>query len=376
MSAIVKRFYNARLLRGNYLEGGEIWVSSGKIVEKSKIPAEEVDVRGLILAPGYIDMQINGGFGVDLSSEAEKVEEVAQQLPHYGVTSFLPTVITSSQQHYHATIAHLQAKMEVPLKGAQIVGIHLEGPYLNPRQCGAHNPAFLKSCEFKPDTVYGSLKFVKMVTLAPELEGAYSLILQLKQQGVIISAGHTCATSHQMEAAIAAGVGCVTHLFNAMSAFHHREPGVVGTVLTHPTLSFSVIGDPCHIHPKALKLAWCARPSGLILISDAMAGLGRPAGNMRLSSMNVEVKEGKAYLKGTERLAGSIIGLDSAVRYLYAVTGCSQAEALQAATGKPATLLGLLPKKGTLDIGADADFNLLDDNLFVKTTYIRGKKIN
>jgi len=369
------RFYNARILRENAFEKGELWVSEGKIIQKSKSPTDEVDVQDMLIAPGYIDLQINGGFGVDFSLEAEKIGEVAQQLPQFGVTSFLPTLISSAPEHYRVAIAQIQAKMTFPTSGAQILGIHLEGPFLNPLQKGAHRPKYLKKCSTSLQEVYANLENVKMVTLAPELDGASVLISEFRKRGIVISAGHTCATLQQMEEAIVQGVGCVTHLFNAMNAFHHREPGVIGAVLTHHTLPFSMIGDPYHIHPKVFQMVWQIRGHDLILVSDAMAALGLASGTYKLGTMEVEVRDGGAYLKGTEKLAGSIIGLDSAVRYLHASTGCTQAEAIRAATVKPAVLLGLLPKKGTLEIGADADFNFLDDYLFVRATYVSGLRM-
>lgn len=358
-------FKGGRVLRQGKIDSAEVWVSEGKIVPPQKSADEVVDVSGLILAPGYIDLQINGSFGIDFTTAPERVGEVAQKLPRYGVTAFLPTVISSPLESYPAILNPLRAAMSHPeKKGAAVLGIHLEGPFFNPDFRGAHPSAYIQ----KHVMTYGNLEGVKMVTLAPELDGALRLIASLQAQGILVSAGHSSASAEQLDAAIHAGLGCATHLFNAMPPFHHRSPGLVGALLTHPSLPFTLIADSQHVHPQAIQIAWRARPDGLILVSDAISANS-------LGSTRIEVHDEKAMICGTHTLAGSLQALDSGVRYLWKSTGCSQAEALEAASLKPAKLLGLAPRKGTLEPGADADIILLDDTLHICGCYINGLQV-
>lgn len=378
MQARVVRFINGRIVANHSITPGELWISDGKIIAPSEKADSTVDVAGLIIAPGLIDLQINGGFGIDFTEEPERVLEVAKKLPQYGVTSFLPTCITSSKEHYRDCLTALRAQMNAAHDGANLLGIHLEGPFFNVKQKGAHNSALVRPCDCveTAEELYGSLEKVMIVTLAPELPGAENIISQLHKEGIIISCGHSSATYDEMQKAMNWGLSFATHLFNAMTPFHHREPGVVGSVLGNRGFMYSVIADPHHLHQKALELAYRLNPEGLVLVSDAMSALGLPAGHYHLGTMQVEVDEGKATISGTNILAGSIIALDSAMRYLVAATGCSLVEAIDAATIKPATLLNIQHQKGTLEVGADADFILLDDTLHVHATYIAGEPVS
>ena len=369
-----KVFRGGRVLRQGKIEPADLWVYEEKISTPQLHADQIVDVQGLILAPGYIDLQINGGFGVDFSTTPERVLEVAQKLPRYGVTAFLPTVISSSSDCYPGLLNHLRAAMrQQGKKSATALGIHLEGPFFNPSHSGAHDPQCLQRCERGIAATYGSLEDVKMITLAPELEGALNLITALHAQGILVSAGHSSANTIQLDEAIVAGLGCATHLYNAMPPFHHRDPGLVGAVLTHPSLPFTLIADSVHVHPLAIQIAWRCRPEGVILISDAISALGATAA--RLGTLEIEVIDSKAVIRGTNTLAGSTHALDSCVRFFWESTGCSQAAALEAASLKPAKLLGLAPRKGTLEQGADADILVLDDRLHVRGCYINGQEV-
>ncbi len=370
----IQLFKNGRILRPGRLIKDGIWVRNGKIIPPQKEADEIIDLDNAILAPGYIDLQINGGFEIDFTEEPERVHEVARELPRYGVTSFLPTLISSAPKRYHTSLKVLREAMNSQKAGeATILGIHLEGPFFNPSLARAHNSQYLQSCEKSLEEIYGELGGVKMVTLAPELPGAYDHISSLHRQQIIVSAGHSAATSHQILEAEKAGLGCFTHLFNAMPLFHHRDPGIIGAILCHSTLPFTLIADPHHLHPDAIAIAWKCGDSRLLLVSDAMAGLGARQG--RLGEQEITLDSGKATLKGTQTLAGSTQALDSAVRYLWKSTGCSQAAALEAATLRPARLLNLT-HKGNLEIDSDADLIILDDDLHVKRCFLRGQPLN
>lgn len=368
----VTKFINAKILIDHEFQEGELWVRGGKIAMPEQFADETIDLGGSFLAPGYLDLQINGAFGVDFSLQPQRVDGVAKEISKYGVTGFLPTIVSSEAEKYNGKFSRLRPRKT---EGAEILGIHLEGPYFSAKYNGAHNPDFLQLA-FEPDqSVYMDLEGVKMITLAPEIPGGIALIRAMKDRGILVSAGHTNATFLEMQDAIDAGVGLVTHLFNAMRPFHHRELGVVGSALIDPGLDYSLIVDGIHILPETVQLAWQLNPKGLFLVTDATAALGLENGAYRLGAAVIEVVDGRVYAQGTNVLAGSSLSLDQAVRNLCAFTGCSIADAIEAASTKPAKLLGIYPKKGALYVGSDADFIVLDDELYVQATYVNGKQV-
>lgn len=369
------RFVGGKVLRNGAFVEEDLWIENGRICERQK-NAEEIRVEGQLISPGFIDLQINGALGVDFSLHPELLPEVSAFLPRYGVTSFLPTLISAPQQSYAHVLPILRKQIGTK-NGAVALGIHLEGPFLHPLQAGAHPIEALKNFSevSSLEKFYGGLEGIKIVTLAPELPGAMQAILDLHRKGVVVAAGHTSATMEEMNEAVKNGVSFVTHLFNAMTPFHHREPGVIGAALTDPHLYYSIIADGVHTHPSALFLAWKANPKGSILITDGMSGLGMPKGIYVLGGQEVDVQDGYAVLDGENKLAGSIQGIDAMVRFFHKSTGCSVAEALEAASLKPARLLGLEATKGSLEIGSDADIVVLDEHLFPQATYVQGKKV-
>jgi len=366
------RYHNAQILKDHELKVGEIWVANGKIIAPQHSADHEIDVQGLILAPGYIDLQINGGFGIDFSTEAEKVQVVACCLPQYGVTSFLPTLISTDKKHYSELIPHLKPRQGGE-SGSNILGAHLEGPFFNPKQYGAHNPLMIREFDEPLESFYGDLDGVKIVTLAPEIQGGLATIRYLKEKGIVVSAGHTSASYDEAKAAFNAGVSMATHLFNAMTPLHHRSPGIVGAVLTNDSIHYSVIADGLHLHPVTLDLAWRTNPKGLILVTDAIEALGLPPGHYHLGTMEVDVQQGQAYVSGTQKIAGSVLSMDEAVRNFHAATKNSIVDAIEAASLKPAQILGIQDHKGHLNEGADADFIILDDGLYVQACFISGQ---
>jgi len=371
--SIITRYYNGIVLRDHQLIYEDLWVSEGKIIPPQPSADKNFNVEGAIIAPGYIDIQINGAFGHDFTSEPESVGVVACQLPKYGVTAFLPTMVSSAETTYRNHLPKLLSEQILP-PAAAVLGVHLEGPFFCSERHGAHDIEVLDTFERiqNLETIYGSLSGVKIITLAPELPGALEVIKILNSKGIIVSAGHSNASYEEMQLAIKAGVTCATHLFNAMRPLHHREPGIIGAVLTKPHFNYSMIADNQHVHPVTINLCWKANPSGLILVTDAIAALGLADGSYVLGGQSITLKDGIANISGTGTLAGGSIGMDQAVRNLYHATGCSVIEAIEAASYKPARLLKIEDKKGTLNIGADADFLLLDNNLELIQCYVSG----
>ena len=199
------------------------------------------------------------------------------------------------------------------------------------------------------------------------------MIQLLKKKHIKIAAGHSNATFSQMQVGIEMGIGLVSHLFNGMRPYNHRDAGIVGSALMQQTLFYSLIADGIHICPETISLCYRCNPKGLILVTDATAALGLSDGKYQLATMSIEVQDRKVYLAGTQTLAGSTLSLDEAVRRLRSVTQCSIVEALEAASLKPAQLIDAYPAKGSLEIGGDADFLILDDDLYVQATYVNGE---
>jgi len=320
------------------------------------------------IAPGFIDLQVNGAYGSDFSTDGRAVAEVAARLPETGVTSFLPTIITSSFEAYPRLLSQVREASQ-NVRGARPLGVHLEGPYLNPVRKGAHNPAFLRAPNVDEMSRWAD-DSVRIVTLAPELSGALDAIQMLRSKGIVVSAGHSNATFEQALAGFEAGITWGTHLFNAMSALGHREPGLPGALLSLP-VPCGLIADGIHVHPAMVKLTYRAKGAhGLTLITDAMEAMGMPPGRYRLSDRQVIVDATSARLEdGT--LAGSILKLDQAARNMIEFTGCSPAEALMMASATPARVLNLT-RKGCIVIGSDADLVVLDESLHVTHTVVAG----
>lgn len=369
----VIRYYNGRVLRNHTLINEDFWVKDGKIISPCETSDYEVDVQGLIIAPGYIDLQINGAFGIDFSVQADQIHHVAELLPQYGVTSFLPTLVSCEKKTYLELMPHLQP-FPGGSHGSSILGIHLEGPYFAPGKHGAHNQNLIISqISHSLEDYYGNLEGVRMVTLAPELPGGLLLIQDLKSKNIVVSAGHTNATYEEANAAIHAGITMATHLFNAMPSINHRNPGIIGAVLTNDSMFYSIIADNFHVKPSIIDLAWRSNPKGLCLITDAMQALGQPPGVYCLGTMMVDAGTGGAYISGTQTLAGSVLSLDEAVRNFRKSTNCSLVDSLETASLKPAQVLGIDNVKGNLNEESDADFIIVDDDLNMHACYVAGQ---
>lgn len=336
-----------------------------------------------IITPAFIDLQINGAVGIDFTDDSRQILDVAAFLPETGVSGFLPTLVTTDLDSYPKRISEIQQaieKQEIDSKyrhTARILGIHLEGPYLNPSRPGAHPIPYLRNIDLLEIAYLADPRFVKIFTLAPELPGGIEAIQSLRKAGVVTSMGHTAADYDQAVEAITAGVGWTTHLFNAMNPLNHRQPGLVGAVL-ESNLPCGMIVDGIHIHPAVVKLVYRLKGSaGITLVTDAMAALGMPAGQYPLGDQTVIVEYGDQDI-GTARLesgtlAGSLLRMDQAIRGMVRFTGCSMTEAVTMASLTPARLLGLDQKMGKIAIGYQADLVVLDEKLTPKFTFIKGE---
>lgn len=386
----VYQYQNCRLLRDHQLIVDDLWVRAGKIINPEKLFFEErtaadvkIDCGGAIISPGLIDVQINGAFGVDFSSDVVDVEcgvqKVAKGLLAHGVTSFCPTLVTSAKDTYRQIIPHIK-RTNGGKDGAGVLGLHIEGPFINKEKKGAHDEELIR--EFTngfPDLLdmYGSVDSAAIVTLAPEFDRSSEVIHELVRRGIAVSVGHSMSNLVQGEEAVNNGASFITHLFNAMLPFHHRDPHLIGLLTSQMIPSdrkvfYGLIADGIHTHPAALRIAYRVDPKGLVLITDATPAMGLLPGKHHIGSLMVEIKGKRAVIAGTNTLSGSIVTMDKCVRHLAKATDCGPVQALESATLHPAQLLRITDRKGTLENDTDADFIMVDNELNILSTYIAG----
>ena len=374
------------IAHGHVLSAQFAWVEASILIDGERIaavgPAAELaphattitDARDMLVAPGLIDVQINGAWGHDFTAVPASVWQVARRLPQWGITSFLPTIITAPRATITEACAVLQQGPAAGWHGARPLGLHLEGPFINPQRCGAHPPQHIRS----PDPTLAQTwhaPTVRLVTLAPELDRAAPLIDMLGQQGVVVNAGHSQATYAEAQAGFAQGIRGVTHIFNAMTSLHQREPGLAVAALDDPRCIVGVIPDGVHVHPAWLRMLWrVIGPQRLCVVTDAMAAVGMPPGTYALGDSMVVV-DGTAARLHDGRLAGSILKPLDAIHNLCAWTGCSLAEALGAYSATPARLLGCEHEYGSLAAGAMADLLLLTSDGTLQHTFVAGREL-
>lgn len=293
-----------------------------------------------------IDLQVNGAGGFDLTMEPEALWKVGTALSRFGVTAFLPTLVSPAWEIVDRGRDALRAGPPPGYDGAKPLGWHVEGPFLSPSRAGAHDPAALRSPSVEAVAGWSPESGIRMVTLAPELPGALDVVRSLVANGVVVSAGHSAATHDQADAGFDAGIRSVTHLFNAMAPLDHREPGLVGAALADDRVTVCLIPDGLHVHPTVVALVRRAvGPERLAIVSDAISALGVGPGLHQLAGREIEVDATSARLPDGV-LAGSVLGLDEGVRNLAAFAGCSLDEARLAATRVPARLLGIADEAG------------------------------
>ncbi len=358
------------IVQGDVLLQDGLVQSIGEFNEGDLLDCVVIDCVDQLVAPGFVDLQCNGALGIDITTDPAAMWTLAELLPRWGVTSFLPTLISSPLDRIQLA-QRTVLRPPVDHRGARILGLHLEGPFLNPARAGAHPATFLRdpvtfvNLDWSPDTG------VVLVTLAPELKGAHEIITTLKTRRVVVAAGHTNATSADMTRAYDLGVTMVTHLFNAMSPLTHREPNVVGFALGHDALHVGMIADGVHVAPSVVRLAYqLLGPHRCVLVSDAVAALGLTPQRLSLGTVELVVEPDR--VTTTEGvLAGSVLSMDQAVRNLRTFTGCDSFEAITCATRTPALALGR-DDLGVIRKGAPADLVILDADLRVTRTLVAG----
>lgn len=369
---------NGRVLIDDAIVEGMAVVLDGPtiaaVVSVAELPAgiDRHDLKGGVLAPGFVDTQVNGGGGV-LFNDAPTVEAIATigaAHRRYGTTGFLPTLISDDLATVREGIRAVDAAIAAGVPG--VLGIHIEGPFLNVDRKGIHDPSkIIRLDEDGYATVTGLSGGRTLVTLAPE-QTSPEMIARLTDDGVIVTAGHTDATYDEMRTALDAGLSGVTHLFNAMSPLTSREPGVVGAALNDPGCWCALIVDGRHVHPATMQLALKVKASDrLMLVTDAMPSVGQTEKSFVLQDHRIRVVDGVCVNEdGT--LAGSDLDMAQAVRNAQTMIGVSQAEALNLAGRNPARFLGLDTIIGRIASGWRADLVWLDEGGTVAGTWING----
>ena len=331
------------------------------------------DLDGQLLLPGFIDIQVNGGGGV-LFNDAPSVESIrAIGVAHreYGTTGFLPTLISDDLEVVAAAIAATDEAIEAGVPG--VLGIHLEGPFLNEAKKGVHDPAKFRVLDNDAIALLSSLKRGKtLVTLAPEMTSP-ALIAELADAGVIVAAGHTNGTYDEVRAALDAGLSGFTHLFNAMSPLTSREPGVVGAALDDDASWCSLIADGHHVHPASLRIAIASKPRGRsLLVTDAMSSVGAVNKSFEFNGQLIEVSNGRC-VTADGTLAGSDLDMATAVRNATTMLHVDLAEAVRMASEYPAAALGLEDEVGQIKAGYRANLVLASQELNITETWINGR---
>ncbi len=347
---------------------GRITAIEGAPVSEPQLLLEAGDLP--LLLPGFIDLHVHGGGGHDTMEGGEAVHQIARLHARHGTTSMLATTMTAPLDDICTALLALgPACRERTPKGARLLGVHLEGPYINPDKLGAQ-PAFAKSASLDELLALNLLAPIKLITVAPELPGMLNLIPQLRAAGFQVQIGHTAGSYEDGVAALQQGASGFTHLFNAMTGLHHREPGMVGAALAHARYA-EIIPDLQHVHPGAIRVALRAIP-GLFCVSDSTAAAGMPDGAYRLGRHTVHKCLGGVRLPdGT--LAGSCLTMDQALRNLVEL-GLGIAEASRRVSSVAAEYLGLTDR-GQLRIGAWADVVVLDRHLNLQRVVVEGEEI-
>lgn len=369
---------NARVFDGSEFHTGKaVIIRNGKvdaIVNSRNIPSDiaGIDAQNQILAPGLIDVQVNGGGGVLLNDEpnVDGVRAIMAAHRKFGTTAMLPTLITDHREKMDLAIAAVTDAIHQEVPG--IVGIHLEGPYLNAERKGVHDPNIIRPMEDDAIELLTRLPNGRiLVTMAPE-KATTGTIAKLAKHGVLVCAGHTAGTYNDVQAAISEGLRGFTHLFNAMSPMSHREPGVAGAAMADDSTWCGLIADGYHVHPAVLKIAIHAKATGkIMLVTDAMPTVGAANKRFVLGGEEITATDGRCALAdGT--LAGSDLDMISAVKNCVEMVGIDLGEALRMASLYPAEFLKLADVMGRIAPGYQADMILFDDHYTVTRSWIKG----
>jgi N-acetylglucosamine-6-phosphate deacetylase len=345
------------------------------VAQTANVPANAERVGGIIV-PGFIDLHVHGGDGADfMDAHDDATARIASFHGTHGTTAIAATTLSASRSDLHAaveTIARVSAESRV---GAEIVGIHLEGPFLNETRAGAQDRGSIRPADIHEVAalIAEAPRMRWILTMAPELEGAKALIEHFRDR-VLFSIGHTAADHATAVAALEWGAMHFTHLYNAMSGLHHRDPGVVGAALTSVHATAELIADGVHVHPAAMRVAVTSMPHRIALITDAMRACGLADGSYKLYDYEVTVADGAARLAdGT--LAGSVLTMDAAVKNTIELAGLPVETVIPMATEVPARIAAVADRKGKIERRYDADLVVMNERFEVERVWARGNAL-
>jgi N-acetylglucosamine-6-phosphate deacetylase len=377
-----------RVIRGGtVVTPQDVFEQADVVIEGSKIigvgpgiacgeDCKVIPAEGLIVAPGYVDVHVHGSAGHDAMDGTRKaIEGMAQFFATRGVTSFCPTTLTMGGEEIMQAVRAVQECMDHPTKGAQPLGVHLEGPYIDAKMKGAQPAQHVRAASAQEYQQFFSLGNIRMISLAPEIDANKELISFARRHGAAVAVGHSSASYEQVAEAVKLGLNQSTHTFNQMQGLHHRKPGTVGAALLLDEIYAQFIADGIHLHPAVVDLV--VRLKGTekaVLITDAIRGAGMPDGDYELGGQAIVVRDGAVRLAdGT--LAGSCLTMDLGVRNLAEFAGVCACEAIEMATLTPARSIGVADRKGSLETSKDADVVLLDQDLNVVSTMVMGEVV-
>jgi len=376
---LLKAITNARLIIGNDIIDNKVVIFDKQIVNIVDISEKEkyanctiIDAQNCYLSSGFIDIHIHGSGDADtMDGTFEALDTISNTILQTGTTAFLATTMTMSSQEIESALQNVKQNHQ-KVTGAKIIGVHMEGPFINPDICGAQDVKYIQSPSLELIEKYADI--IHMITLAPEIASGIEFVRDIKSkfQHIILSIGHSNASYEEAMIGIDAGISHATHLGNAMSGFHHRNPGVLGATL-HSNITCDVIADTIHTHKATLNIFWRAKKEKLMLVTDSMRAGCMRCGTYSLGGQKVTVKDGEARLANGQ-LAGSVLRLNEALSNMVKYTTMTLQDAVYSVTVAPAIKLGLT-HKGKISVGFDADMVLFDDEFAVNQTIVAGETL-
>ncbi len=350
----------------------------GPMEDAPRADGPHIDMRGRIVVPGFVDVHVHGGHGIRFGTPGDRAADLraySEWVSSTGVTGFLCSISAPDAHSLVQMVSDLAAVLDAGLPGAEALGLHLEGPFINKEKKGAFNPQWIRqpAMEETEAVLDAGRGWIRQVSLAPELPGAHEVAARFRAVGVVVSMGHTNADYATASAALRGNFTHVTHTFNAQRGFHHREPGVFGAIMASDDITAELIADTVHVHPGAMKmLIRCLGSERVVLITDAMAAAGLSDGEYGVVGQEVTVKDGQARLAdGT--LAGSTSTLNRCVRNVHQQVGVPLLEAVKMASLNPARAMGFADRLGSLAVGKDASLTVIDEQVNVYLTMVGGR---
>lgn len=361
----------------------QLEVNDGKITDILPYGTKEADedYGEKRILPGFIDVHTHGAYGFDTNdAEPEGLRDWMKRIPEEGVTAILPTTVTQMPEVLTEALRNVAAVVKEGYEGAEILGVHFEGPYLDMEYKGAQPPEAIATAAVEQFKMYQEAAegLIKYITMAPEHDRNFALTRHCRETGVVVSMGHSSATYEQAMLGIANGATSMTHVYNGMTPYHHRKPGLVGAAFRVRDIYGEIICDGCHSHLAALNNYFQAKGRDYgIMVSDSLrAKHCPPGGSYQLGGHDIEIGEdGLARLKGTDTIAGSTLNMSKGLKILVEKALVPLDAAINSCTLNPARCLGVDDRKGKLVVGYDADIVVLEDNYDVVQTYCRGKKM-